>query len=296
MKKIVVMVIAFSVFLIGFALLLNTEKNHSINKVISIKETHNYISYDDGKSINQYLYFSNENKYARKELIEEISFTDKNEQKKISLDVLDVQNTEYSYMVDNHKYTCYKYELLLPDLRVNISIDEAYLRIVSNGDILKVEIGSLSIRSNKMLSFGDHLSINMLEGRIVDYPFDTLGCIDIKIENKANSTVIIKDIYIDNDVYIDCDLIDSNINLDDYHIFSELDKDFNEIMMYSYQNLELQLPLKYNKIKRLKASYILIYYEINGQSYVHVQDTFNFFDNNYKIPELSEVIYVNEYR
>ena len=286
MKKIIITILITITTALTACLILNGCKAKKKDEALSIKMINNYIITDKDRRINQVLYFTRDNIFNNYDIVDSISLIDEDEETILKLKTNNIKKTNYVHKYKDSKYTSYIYDLSIPTMNNDLYFKNAKLEIISEDKTLLLPIGVVSIKyddnSNKSLS------VNNLEGKCNYIPYQTLSKIDINLENKTNNNIVIKKMNMGE--FVDLTTDDSeevifnskNINID--------------TQIIGYMQKELLLNLSYKSKYLLKESYIEIIYNDGESDKTLYIDTFNYYDNGYKLPELDELITLTQFK
>ena len=286
MKKIIITILITISTALTACLILNGCKAKKKDEALSIKMINNYIITDKDRRINQVLYFTRDNIFNNYDIVDSISLIDEDEETILKLKMNNIKKTNYVHKYKDSKYTSYIYDLSIPAMNNDLYFKNAKLEIISEDKTLLLPIGVVSIKyddnSNKSLS------VNNLEGKCNYSPYQTLSKIDINLENKTNNNIVIKKMNMGE--FVDLTTDDSeevifnskNINID--------------TQIIGYMQKELLLNLSYKSKYLLKESYIEIIYNDGESDKTLYIDTFNYYDNGYKLPELDELITLTQFK
>lgn len=155
------------------------------NKVYSIKDNNN---------LNILIYANKKTAYQDKSLIKDVFLTNKEETKKLPLEINSINGlNKYKYL--DESFTCYNYSFLILSLNEHYYISDAYLFIrLNNGHENKLKVGSFDYYIDK-----DILNITELFGRRHD-DFPSLSSVSIKFD--LNEDIYIEQLYLANDIFI----------------------------------------------------------------------------------------------
>lgn len=281
---------------------LNKSKSNRFNKVLSIKTIYNIV--DDGVETNSFcipIYYTDNNRYIEKKLINSIAIINEFETQIFSVDLISINNIGSSYSGET-KYNTYMYKLEFTTIGNSFSISEAYLKIVSEGKEIKLMIGDFNIFYEPTVGDPKDITINTLDGIIGEPPYQTINGIMLNIENKVKDNVTIKKIEIDRNIAsIDKHFIVDTLSISDIH---DLDAEYTPLYLFlssqdlnidivKYAEINIVITIKYAEYYQMFSTPLIIYYEIDSIEKKYVFDNFCFFSNNYQIPSIKELL--NEY-
>lgn len=286
MRKIILTILLVATSILSLSLVLNGCKSKDKDQALSIKMINNYIITDKDRRINQVLYFTRDNIFNNSDIVDSISFIDEENESVLKLKVNNIKKTNYTYKYKDVKYYSYAYDLTIPAMNNDIDFYNAKLQIISEDKELMLPIGNVSIKYND--NTNKSITVNNLEGLCNYTPYQTLSKVKINLENKTNNNITIKSMNMGG--FVDLTLDDS-----DEVIFNSKNININT-QIIGYMQKELELNLSYKDKYILKESYIEIVYNDTVSDKTIYIDTFNYYDNGYKLPETDELINVLSFK
>lgn len=282
MRKIIITILVTITTALSACLILNGCKSKKKDEALSVKMINNYIITDKDRRINQVLYFTRDNIFNNYDIVDSISLIDEEDETILKLKMNNIKKTNYVHKYKDTKYNSYIYDLSIPAMNNDLYFKNAKLEIISEDKTLLLPIGVVNIKYDD--NTNKALSVNNLEGKCNYDPYQTLSKIDINLENKTNNNIVIKKMNMGE--FVDLTTDDS-----DSIIFNSKNIDIN-VQIIGYMQKELLLNLSYKSKYLLKESYIEIIYNDGESDKTLYIDTFNYYDNGYKLPELDELISV----
>lgn len=298
-KKTLIITMFLSIIFMITSFVLITRKNNTTSKLLSTKYIYNVIEDSPTKKeiIRIPLYYSSQTIFTSKDIISFISITNEEETSTIPLIINDIVKCGVSYY-DKEKYITYLYECELPLLKNDFKIEEAYLKLKSNGMTLKPYIGSFNLIYKPNTGLSSNITFNSLEGVLIDSPFTNIAGININLENKINHNITINNIsFLNENVIIDSSNIKENkvvtdlsVEYPNYHPITLLNNQ-NEINinLLKYTSTDFFIPIKFREYFIFNRTPLIISYQNGGMEYEYVIDSFTLFDNNYEIPSVKEM-------
>lgn len=293
------------IFLIGVILVtlasivLSFTKSTKAKKTLSLNTVYSYV-YNNETDIIEIPYYldSRINSFSDISQIEGAYITD-NKHNKLEIKSLDIKkNKEHSYQ--KKKYYGYIFLGRLPDLE--ITMPKAYLLLQAAGEEMQIEIGSLMIKKYENIGNEDKLAIDELFG-IIDSSLETPTGIVIRLYNKTDKAIKVKRIELANGVLVSPKEIkvldDTKIGSKDdisnllgykYSIYGSVSEEELNLIVPSYQDVRILLPLKYQNNAYMYKCPLFIYFDDD----VLVNDEFMFFDNNFDLSLFQKVVINND--
>lgn len=282
MKKAIITILITTTLTLIFSLVLNGCKLKKKDGALSLRMINNYCLNDSDRRINQVLYFTRDNIYNNFDIVSSIYLIDEEIDGTIKLKINNIRKTGYAHKYNGTKYYSYIYDLSIPSVTHELIFNDAKLLINSEDNSIKIPIGVVSIKYDE--NYHDRkISANSLSGLCAYNPYQSLKSINIKLQNKENSNINILSMNMGK--YVDLVKEESN-DL----IFNNTNTNINESII-GYMEKEFDLSLSYKARYILKESYIEIIYECQGLTKKEIVDTYNFYDNGYKLPEEDDLIY-----
>lgn len=293
------------IFLIGVILVtlasivLSFTKSTKAKKTLSLNTVYSYV-YNNETDIIEIPYYldSRINSFSDISQIEGAYITD-NKHNKLEIKSLDIKkNKEHSYQ--KKKYYGYIFLGRLPDLE--ITMPKAYLLLQAAGEEMQIEIGSLMIKKYENIGNEDKLAIDELFG-IIDSSLETPTGIVIRLYNKTDKAIKVKRIELANGVLaspkeikvLDDTKIGSKDDISNllgykYSIYGSVSEEEFNLIVPSYQDVRILLPLKYQNNAYMYKCPLFIYFDDD----VLVNDEFMFFDNNFDLSLFQKVVINND--
>jgi TATA-box binding protein (TBP) (component of TFIID and TFIIIB) len=287
MRKTIVSIFLSVTLLLAISLILNGCKLKKKDYALSIKNMNNYSINDEERRITQVLYFTRDNIFNSDSIVSSINIVDDNDNS-LKLKLNNIKKTGYTYKYNKEKYSSYVYDLTIPQISASMSFKNAKMVINSEDNKLEVEIGSFNIIYDENYD-NKALMVNKLDGLCAYKPYQSLTKVNISLENKTNNNITIKSINMGNK--IDLVLDSSNEEL----MFNNTNTIINKTVI-GYMTIDLELYLSYKEKYVLKESYIEIVYNDTISDKTVIIDTFNFYDNGFKLPETDDLIYVKQFK
>ncbi len=274
MKKIIVIILSIVSLALVVCIFINACSNKKKDKVLSINMANNYSIGGGDRKINQVLYFTRDNIFNTTSLVSQITIVD--DDLRLGLKLNNIKKTSYSYKYDNDKYYAYVYDLSIPKIEGDLLFSNAKMEIISDDKALTIPIGVFEVVYDKDTDNPKNINNNTLSGLCTYSPYQTLSTITMTLENKEFSNITIDRISLGK--YVDLVTTESN-----EVIYDSNDTNIGETII-GFMEKELQLSLSYKKKLVLKESFITIEYSDQTGSHKEIIDTFNFYDNGYKLP------------
>jgi len=287
MRKTIVSIFLSITLLLAISLILNGCKLKKKDYALSIKNMNNYSINDEERRITQVLYFTRDNIFNSDSIVSSINIVDDNDNS-LKLKLNNIKKTGYTYKYNKEKYSSYVYDLTIPQISASMSFKNAKMVINSEDNKLEVEIGSFNIIYDENYD-NKALMVNKLDGLCAYKPYQSLTKVNISLENKTNNNITIKSVNMGNN--IDLVLDSSNEEL----MFNNTNTSINKTVI-GYMTIDLELYLSYKEKYVLKESYIEIVYNDTISDKTVIIDTFNFYDNGFKLPETDDLIYVKQFK
>ena len=287
MKKTIISILSFTTIALIFSLVLNGCKLKKKDSYLSIRTINNYAINNEDRRINQVLYFTRDNIYNNFDIVSSIYLIDEETDSTLKLKINGIKKSGYTHEYKKTKYYSYIYDLSIPSISNDLIFENAKLLITSEDNSIKIPIGIVSIKYDKNYD-SKKITVNSLSGLCSYNPYQSLSTINIKLQNKENSNITITNMnmgkYVDlvKDVSDDLIFNSKNINIDENII--------------GYMEKELDLSLSYRARYILKESYIEIIYKISNEEKTELIDTYNFYDNGYKLPTEDDLIYSFDFK
>lgn len=287
MKKIIIIILSVVSLTLGVCLAINVFNRKKKDMALSINTINNYVIGNSERRINQVLYFTRDNIFNQTSLVSNINVIG-NDDASINLKVNNIKKSGYKHKYKNEKYNSYIYDLTIPSISGDLYLENAKLEITSDDKTIEIPIGIFSIKYDKLYDGGKNITVNSLSGLCSYNPYQTLSKINLTLENKEFSNITIKRINMGKFV----DLVKDE---SEGVMFNNDNIEIDEVII-GYMEKELTLYLSYKARYILKESYIEIeYLDSDGIKYELI-DTYNFYDNGYKIPESDDLINVLKFK
>lgn len=281
MKKIIIIILSvISLALICF-LIINAVNGKKKDMALSINTINNYAIGNSERRISQVLYFTRDNIYNQKALVSSINVIGSDDST-INLKVNNIKKTGYKHSYKSEKYNSYVYDLSIPSISGDMYFPNAKLEIISNENKIEIPIGTFSIKYDKNYDGIKNINVNSLSGLCAYEPYQTLSKVNITLENKEFSNITIKKMNMGNFVDLVKDETEEVMFNNDNIIIDET--------IIGYMEKEFSFYLSYKARYILKESYIEIEYVDSEGTKKELIDTYNFYDNGYKIPEEQDLI------
>ena len=274
MRKVIIIILSIVSLALTICLVINACSNKKKDKVLSVNMANNYSIGGGDRKISQVLYFTRDNIYNTTSLVSQISIIDND--LRLGLKLNNIKKTNYSYKYDNDKYVAYVYDLSIPKIEGDLLFDNAKMEIISDDKILTIPIGVFEVIYDSNTDNPKNINNNTLSGMCAYNPYQTLSGITMSLENKEFSNITIDRINLGK--YVDLVKTESTDV-----IFDSLEYNINETII-GFMEKELKLQLSYKRKLVLKESFIIIEYSDSTGSHKEILDTFNFYDNGYKLP------------
>lgn len=233
------------IFLISVLIVINflAYKSPQESKIISQQQAY---SLTEDSDFNILLYANRKTAYQEKEAILDIYLSNLDETKKLALELKSIKTTnEYKYLEE--KYKQYLYSFILPEIKADYYIEDAYLFIrLKNGHEKTLKIGSFDYYLKEQ-----NLNLTELSGRRYD-DFPTLSTINLKFS-------------LEEDIFIDHLYLSKNL----FVYVGKTIKD-NELLTVS-------IP-KQDKITNHLA--IKLTYQVQGEPYTEILPYYLFYETN----------------
>lgn len=282
MRKVLIIVLSIVSIMLVTCLVINFTSKKKSDEVLSLRMLNNYTVGDNERRISHVLYFTRDNIYNNKEIVNSVSFVDGETESILKLKINNIKKTNYSHKYKGKKYYSYVYDLSIPQTNVDMDFNNAKLEIISEDHMLYVPIGIVSIKYDKNLSNNKPLVVNNLEGSCNYKPYQTLSTVKMNLENKTNNNITIKKMNMGGFV----DLVKETNN----EVTFNNENTTLDYSVIGYMNTDLTLTLSYKARYILKESYIEIIYNDTESDKVTYIDTFNYYDNGYALPEADDLI------
>ena len=286
MKKIIAGILISVTLILSVCLIVNSCKNKKKDMALSINCVNNYCVGNNERRIKQVLYFTRDNIYNTTNLVSSISIIG-DDDSTLNLKLNGIKKTGYMHTYLKNKYYSYIYDLTIPKIEGDLVFNNAKIEITSEDNTLTLPIGEYQIKYDKDFDNTKTISVNSLSGLCVYDPYQTLGSINLKLENKGFNNITINKMN-----------MGLNVNLvkeeSDKVIYNSDDININETII-GYMENELNLSLSYKKKLFLNESFIEIEYSDITGDYKQIIDTYYFYDNGYKIPDDSDLINTIEF-
>ena len=286
MRKIIITILLSVTAALSACLILNGCKGKKKDEALSLKMINNYIITDKDRRINQVLYFTRDNIFNNYDIVDSVSLIDEEDETVLKLKINNIKKTNYIHKYKDTKYNSYIYDLSIPAMNNDLYFKNAKLEIVSEDKTLLLPIGIVSIKYDD--NTNKTLSVNNLEGKCNYNPYQTLSKVDINLENKTNNNIVIKKMNMG-------EMVDF-VTIDSSDVIFNSNKTNIDAQIIGYMQKELSLNLSYKSKYLLKESYIEIIYNDGISDKTTYIDTFNYYDNGYKLPELDELITLTTFK
>ena len=286
MKKIITGILIGITIILSVCLIVNSCKNKKKDMALSINSANNYCVGNNERKIKQVLYFTRDNIFNTTNLVSNINIVG-DDDSALNLKLNSIKKTGYAHTYLKNKYYSYIYDLTIPKLEGDLVFNNAKIEITSEENTLTIPIGEFQIQYDKDFDNSKTISINSLSGLCVYNPYQTLGSINLKLENKGFNNITINKMN-----------MGLNVNLvkeeSDKVIYDSSNTNINETII-GYMENELNLSLSYKKKLFLNETFIEIEYSDITGDYKQIIDTYHFYDNGYKIPDDSDLINVIQF-
>lgn len=281
MKKIIIIILSVVSLALICCLIINSVNGKKKDAALSINNINNYVIGNEERRISQVLYFTRDNIYNQPSLVSSINVIGSDDSS-INLKVNNIKKTGYKHSYKNDKYNSYVYDLTIPSISGDMYFENAKLEIISDDKSIEIPIGVFSIKYDKNYDGLKNITVNSLSGLCSYNPYQTLSKINMTLENKEFSNITINKINMGS--YVDLVKEES-----EDVIFNNTNTDINEVII-GYMEKEFTLYLSYKARYVVKESYIEIEYTDTDGVKKELVDTFNFYDNGYKLPEADDLI------
>jgi len=282
MKKIMIIILIAISAILTTCILINVLGKNKTDYCISNRMINNYTVGDNERRISQVLYFNRDNIYNNSDIVNSISFIDEENGSILKLKINNIKKTGYVHKYKGVKYNSYVYDLTIPQISNNLYFKNCKLEIISEDHFLYVPIGEVSIKYDDFNDSNKPIIVNKLEGSCAYEPYQTLSKVKMSLENKTNNNITILSMNMGG-------MVDLVNDFSDSIIYNNTNTSIDETII-GYMEKDIELSLSYKARLMLKESYIEIKYsDINGEHTVYI-DTFNYYDNGYKLPESDDLI------
>ena len=281
MKKIIIIILSVVSLTLICCLIINAVNTKKKDMALSINSINNYVIGNNERKISQVLYFTRDNIYNQTSLVSSINVIGSDDAS-INLKVNNIKKSGYKHKYKNNTYNSYIYELIIPSISGDLYIENAKLEIISDDNEIIIPIGIFSIKYDKNYDGGKNITVNSLSGLCSYDPYQTLGKINMVLENKEFSNITINKMNLGSFV----DLVKEESETIIYNNTNTL---IDEVII-GYMEKEFILSLSYKARYILKESYIEIEYTDSDGVKKELVDTYNFYDNGFKLPEVDDLI------
>lgn len=286
MRKTILSIFLSVTLLLGLSLILNGCKLKKKDYALSIKNMNNYSINDEERRISQVLYFTRDNIFNTSDIVSGINIVDDNDNS-LKLKLNNIKKTGYTHKYNNEKYSSYVYDLTIPQISASLYFKNAKMVIYSEDKSIELEIGCFNILYDESYD-NKALMVNKLDGLCAYSPYQSLNKVNIELENKTNNNITIKSINMGKSIDL---VLDSSNDL----MFNNTNTSINKTVI-GYMTIGLELNLSYKEKYILKESYIEIVYNDTISDKTVIIDTFNFYDNGFKLPDIDDLIYVKQFK
>lgn len=307
MKKISFIIISILFLLISIFIIIKLSQQENNLVFTTFKKSYSFVSeITEEEEIIVLINFSKKNSFlSKQELINSCYISDKNEDNKRQL-ILNGIEYYREIEIKDKKYYEYKFSFkfsLEPSFEDNFIIEDAYLIInLIDEKPIKINIGDFNYYKVNKIQDNQNMRISKIKGiiNIVNERKRVVG-LNIKIENKTNEKLKLKSINIFNNningdgskIKILENEIDHNINISELiHNYNFLDNDseITNLEISGNSNVDLFIPIVYQKDIVANEFGFSLSYEINSISYDLNYDDFIFFENiNYEEKQLQNL-------
>lgn len=239
----IVLGLAISLTIMAFCVKYYSDKEEMV-KLTIVKDAYSFLStYEETDELILPIYISNEkNSFVTKENINSAAITDENEENLLKLKIENIEKCNYKVSINDEKFQCYlfKFNIVVNSNAFDyFAIDKAFLKLDYSNEVVKLNIGSFSLK--KIKSYTDNnrfISITNLKGIINDIKYATIYkkdivAIGIGIRNNTN-----KNIKIINIKPLDCNYQSSLKEMKFVESLPSSDEKINNILGYDYNFYE----------------------------------------------------------
>lgn len=262
MKKLGIIIGTISAILIIVIVLIIFVPQAKALDYTSFPKNYNYLENEGKIEIDFPIFYSKkDNLLTKKENINEVLLTSKDENTIVPLTVLNITYQEEAVLKNKtfHKYL-YKFSFKAQELNDHtILIPDAYLNIVyKDTKALKLPLGSFSYYQEESFNLNNNdLRLTYLKGIVNEIDDDKrLVAIDLKLANNTNKTLVIKNFQIYDQSLnvshslikeVDGDLVNNELisNVISNYNYQEIDTSSYTLELAPYEEKHLLIPLVY---------------------------------------------------